>query len=120
MDINCSSLRKNRLFVSGKFIRLIFFYKNKYYLRAYALWARLGDLNYLSNTDNARAKDYKIVERIIHPNYRPPSLYNDIALFRLEKDVVFSAYIRPICLNADNLLKPSSVIATGWGQIEFG
>lgn len=95
-------------------------FNNKYYSRNYARWARLGDLNYLTDTDIARPKDYKIVERVIHPNYRPPSLYYDIALFRLEKKVEFSAFVRPICLNADRFLKPSLSVATGWGQIQFG
>lgn len=90
-----------------------------YYLRNYALWARLGVLNYLSNTDNDKSKDYQIVQHILHPNYTSNSFYHDIALFRLEKDVEFSAYIRPICLNTDNLLKPSIVTATGWGQTGF-
>lgn len=90
-----------------------------YNLRNYALWARLGVLNYLSNTENDKPKDYQIVQRILHPNYTPHSFYHDIALFRLEKDVEFSAYIRPICLNTDNSLKPSIVTATGWGQIGF-
>ncbi|XP_025198707.1 venom protease-like [Melanaphis sacchari] len=83
-------------------------------------WARLGELNYLKDTDDARPKDYKIVQRVVHPNYKPPLLYNDIALFRLEEDVTFSAYVRPICLNADPNLKltaPQKVVATGWGQI---
>jgi len=82
----------------------------------YAKWARLGELDYNSETADARPTDYEIVERIIHPNYKSPSLYNDIALFRLERDVHFSAYVRPICLNADNILTPSAVTATGWGK----
>ncbi|XP_060870124.1 serine protease snake-like [Metopolophium dirhodum] len=83
---------------------------------SYAKWARLGELDYNSKTANARPTDYKIVDRIIHPNYKPPSLYNDIALFRLERDVDFSAYVRPICLNTDNTSTPPTVMATGWGK----
>lgn len=84
------------------------------------IWARLGDLNYLSDTDDARPKDYRIIQRIIHPNYKPPSIYNDIALFRLEKKVEFSEYARPICLNTDKSMKPLMAIATGWGQDGYG
>jgi len=79
-------------------------------------WARLGELDYNSETADYKPTDYKIVERIIHPNYKSPSLYNDIALLRLERDVNFSAYVRPICLNTD-ILTPSAVMATGWGKI---
>jgi len=81
-----------------------------------ALWARLGDLNIISITDNARPKDYRIVEHVIHPDFKPPSRYNDIALFRLETEVEFNAYVRPICLNTDETLTPEVLIATGWGR----
>lgn len=86
-------------------------------------WARLGDLNYLSETDDARPMDYQIDQRIVHPDYRKPSLYNDIALFHLDQDVEFSAYVRPICLNAEPKLQSSplqTVITTGWGRIRNG
>lgn len=92
----------------------------KYSDSEYVRWARLGELNYLTDTDDARPKDYKIVQRVIHPNYKNPMLYNDIALFRLEEDVTFSPYVRPICLNVDPYMQsttPQKVIATGWGQI---
>jgi len=86
-------------------------------------WARLGDLNYLSETDDARPMDYQIDQIVVHPDYRIPSLYNDIALFHLDRDVEFSSHVRPICLNADpNWQSGSSktVIATGWGLIQNG
>ncbi|XP_015364029.1 PREDICTED: venom protease-like isoform X1 [Diuraphis noxia] len=85
-----------------------------------ARWARLGVLERVVNEDNAvQPKDYRIVEHVIHPEYKPPSLYNDIALFRLERDVVFSEDVRPICLNTetDLSLTPLKQIATGWGRI---
>lgn len=89
----------------------------------YARWARLGELNFLTDTDDARPKDYKIVQRVIHPDYRRTMLYNDIALFRLEEDVTFSPYVRPICLNADPYVQSTDqqkVMGTGWGQIYQG
>ncbi|XP_060851918.1 serine protease snake-like isoform X2 [Rhopalosiphum padi] len=84
-----------------------------------AKWARLGELDYDSESDEARPLDYIIVERIIHPNYKPPSVYNDIALFRLERDVEFSPFARPICLNTDHSLIPPAIIATGWGRTDL-
>jgi len=95
-------------------------YRNIFIFRRFANWARLGELDYLSETDDARPKDYKIVQRIIHPNYKSTSSYHDIALFRLEKDVEFSPFVRPICLNTDNMLRPPAIIATGWGKTDVG
>ncbi|CAI6367504.1 unnamed protein product [Macrosiphum euphorbiae] len=86
----------------------------------FANWARVGELDYISETDHASPKDYKIIQRIIHPNYKSTSLYHDIALFRLERDVDFSPYVRSICLNTNNKLKPSNSyeMATGWGKTD--
>jgi len=79
-------------------------------------------LDIKSTTDFAEPKDFRIVEHVTHPDYKPTvdKRYNDIALFRLETDVIFSSYIRPICVNADPLLNPSPQIATGWGRTATG
>ncbi|XP_050543326.1 venom protease-like [Daktulosphaira vitifoliae] len=86
----------------------------------FAHWIRLGDLDIEDNNDDAKPSNYEIIQRIIHPNYQPPSLYNDIALFKLDRIVEFSAYVRPICLNIDQNLKPQKAVASGWGQIQSG
>ncbi|VVC37437.1 Serine proteases, trypsin family, serine active site,Peptidase S1, PA clan,Serine proteases, trypsin [Cinara cedri] len=83
-------------------------------------WARLGDLDYLTDTDYANPKDYKIIDRKIHPNYKKRIYYNDIALFKLDRDVTFSAFVRPICLNSDPSLNPEKAVASGWGNVETG
>ncbi|XP_050420473.1 clotting factor G beta subunit-like [Adelges cooleyi] len=81
----------------------------------FARWVLLG----LINTDWIDGEDlktnlYEIEKRVVHKNYRSTSIYNDIALFRLNRDVEFSETIRPVCLNVDPLFKPSTVTATGW------
>ncbi|KAL5242096.1 hypothetical protein ACI65C_009506 [Semiaphis heraclei] len=79
-------------------------------------WARLGDLNIYSEPDDASPVDYKIVERVVHPNYNSTYVYNDIALFRLEEEVKFSAHVRPVCLNTVQNLNFKVATATGWGR----
>ncbi|XP_050421364.1 uncharacterized protein LOC126833845 [Adelges cooleyi] len=86
----------------------------------FARWVLLGDLNVESNTDDAKPADFEIVQRVLHPDYRPPSDYDDIALFRLDRIVEFSEYIRPACLNFNQSLNPQTQIATGWAQIDRG
>ncbi|KAF0714282.1 serine protease snake-like isoform X2, partial [Aphis craccivora] len=81
-----------------------------------ARWARLGDLNIILTTDDARPKDYRIVRRVIHPCFKPPLSYNDVALFQLEKNVEFSEYVMPICLNSDTSSEPRIQVATSWGK----
>ncbi|XP_050433881.1 uncharacterized protein LOC126841436 [Adelges cooleyi] len=86
----------------------------------HARWARLGDLNFELDTDDAKPSTYDIVKRVIHPDYRVPSVYNDIALFLLDRVVEFSEYVVPICLNEDQSFTPTTSIATGWGQVGHG
>ncbi|XP_060871293.1 venom protease-like isoform X2 [Metopolophium dirhodum] len=86
-------------------------------------WARLRDPNYLSETDDVTPMDYQIDQIVVHPDFQVPSLYNDIALFHLDQEVKFSAYVRPICLNADpnwQSSHSSSVITPGWGRNQHG
>ncbi|VVC24915.1 Hypothetical protein CINCED_3A015129 [Cinara cedri] len=84
-------------------------------------WVRLGDLNYISNDDDAEPLNYRIIDRKNHPKYNGNnSRYNDITLLKLEKNVEFSPYIRPICLNVESSIKETKAIASGWGRLGFG
>lgn len=84
----------------------------------------LGEHNKESKADDEQGLSlptrYDIIERINHPDYREPSVYNDIALYRLHEDVQFNEYVRPICLQTDHQFAKTYAIATGWGRTEWG
>lgn len=82
-------------------------------------WVRLGDLDLYSNSDDAKPQQFSVTERHAHPDYRPPSQYNDIALLRLDRDVIYNTYMRPACLNTEVDLLDNVGVATGWGVITF-
>ncbi|KAJ3641626.1 hypothetical protein Zmor_028122 [Zophobas morio] len=81
---------------------------------------RLGELDLQSVSDDANPQDFGISGKIVHPNYHPPSQYNDIALLKLDRQVQFSDYIAPICLQVNRNLPNANFIATGWGRTELG
>ncbi|XP_049281653.1 venom protease-like isoform X2 [Anopheles funestus] len=81
---------------------------------------RLGELSLSSSKDEAFPEDYDVAERIPHPEYKQTSHYNDIALIKLQRKVIFSPYIRPICLPVLETISQKRAIATGWGAIGFG
>lgn len=59
----------------------------------------------------------------IHPKYKPPSSYNDIALIKLNHSLTLSLSVRPACLPTlqTEMQTPNHmVIATGWGKTGFG
>ncbi|XP_070507428.1 serine protease easter-like [Chironomus tepperi] len=69
--------------------------------------------------------DVRIAEIIPHPQYNPndKSQFNDIALLRLEKDVQFSEFIKPICLPIDSRIRDDLLVdqkleVAGWGKSE--
>ncbi|KAF7398463.1 hypothetical protein HZH66_006360 [Vespula vulgaris] len=85
-----------------------------------ASWARVGDLNLARTDDNARPKNYRIIKRIRYPKYKTPSQYHDIALFKLEANVKFNAYVRPACLQTTLPDAPENkATATGWGLVDW-
>lgn len=58
---------------------------------------------------------FKIAKRIKYPEYTSKSKYNDIALLRLDTEVVFNEYIHPACLPEYSSITFRAT-ATGWGQ----
>ncbi|KAJ8669812.1 hypothetical protein QAD02_001071 [Eretmocerus hayati] len=85
---------------------------------------RLGDHDLSSYYDNARAVELRIERQICHPNYKPSTGENDIAILRLQDEVRFSDYVRPICLpNNDNSLSGNLAgnlpYVAGWGSTYF-
>lgn len=91
---------------------------------------RLGDYNVTSDKDCTENKYgtecsdpvqyFEIEEKIEHPAYIKLKSTHDIALLRLAKDVMYSEYIRPICLPTsptEELSKGKQFFTTGWGQL---
>ncbi|XP_073978755.1 venom protease-like [Rhodnius prolixus] len=84
-----------------------------------ARWARVGDLDISSTNEDARPQEKIIMDRIIHPNYKEPAVYNDIALFKLNSDVLFNDWVAPICLHTETNINAPKAIVTGWGRLDF-
>ncbi|XP_066248691.1 phenoloxidase-activating factor 3-like [Euwallacea similis] len=63
------------------------------------------------------------VEKIIkHQSFSTSTTRNDIALIKVEKDIVYSKYVQPICLpsNSFSLQEKEHFFITGWGRTETG
>lgn len=68
-------------------------------------------------------EDFNVAEIIIHPEFQTRNLWNDIALLKLDRPVVFRPGIDTICLPKQSLAKnrsssddERSCMATGWGK----
>ncbi|KPJ19996.1 Serine protease snake [Papilio machaon] len=55
----------------------------------------------------------------VHPEYKPPMKYNDIAILELAADVDIDSSIRPACLwQKPDFGQNSIAYATGWGTTD--
>ncbi|XP_073821831.1 transmembrane protease serine 9-like [Musca autumnalis] len=95
------------------------------------MYVRLGEHNKTSAVDCLKLGpkticapppvEVGIEEFILHPNYR--SVYNDIALLRLERKVAPDLHIRPTCLPIFDDLRQKEheqYVLSGWGRTETG
>ncbi|XP_050350282.1 serine protease snake-like [Nymphalis io] len=66
--------------------------------------------------------DVKIKRFIVHPKYKAPKKYYDIALIELQTEVKFMSNVQPACLWSDNDVSDLDTKGTlsGWGYTEHG
>lgn len=91
--------------------------------------SRTADVIRIGETDlriskydvNSNVQQISVSNTLTHPLYRPPALYNDVALLYLEEPVQLSPFSRPICLSQSTAASDTPVaLLTGWGQLSFG
>ena len=77
---------------------------------------RLGEWDTQVTDEFMPHEDYNVAEIILHPQYRSSNLFNDVALLRLDRDVVFKPHIDTVCLpRDDDDFTGQECIVTGWG-----
>lgn len=81
--------------------------------------ARLGALRRGTTLPSPYEQLQTIVQIIVHPGYVDSGFINDISLLKMEHPVVFSDYVRPICLpqHNENLNDGRLCTVVGWGQL---
>ena len=76
---------------------------------------KVGDVTKRNNVHDTEL--FEIVEIIRHSNYTTSSVDDDIVLFKVDRDIEFNEFTRPICLPQHDE-KPEKMIATGWGYVD--
>ncbi|KAL9895497.1 phenoloxidase-activating factor 3-like isoform 2-T2 [Glossina fuscipes fuscipes] len=80
-------------------------------------WVRLGELDYLTNTNDALPQDIEIKNVITHHKYHVSELavHHNVALVELAKEAVFNDYVRPACLSLADGNDYQEFLGAGWG-----
>ncbi|KAJ3639838.1 hypothetical protein Zmor_003173 [Zophobas morio] len=81
--------------------------------------ARLGALRRGTTLPSPYEQLRPIVRIIVHPGYVDSGFINDISLLKMEFPVIFSDYVRPICLPPPGQMVADGRLCTvvGWGQL---
>jgi len=84
------------------------------------LKVRLGEWDTQNTGEFLPHDDYKVVGVTIHEGYRNSSLWNDIALLKLDRPVKFQLNIDTICLpEPSDVFDHQKCVTTGWGKSAF-
>ncbi|KAL9697966.1 hypothetical protein quinque_001407 [Culex quinquefasciatus] len=82
---------------------------------------RLGDIDLYSSADDEWAQQFRIVKIVRHPEHRFTANYHDIALLKLDRNVVQQdGTVIPACLWTDDEVRFKKLVATGWGRTGVG
>lgn len=76
-------------------------------------------MNLKNSSLGSKPETFRIVSIIAHPDYKRSAVYNDITLLLLNRAVVFSPYIYPICLPQQFEITQKKAIASGFGAVGF-
>merc|ERR1712226_276843 len=83
---------------------------------------KLGEWD-LSDADSY-SEEFRIVDYSAYPEFKSNGFYNDVAVFKLDKPVIFNQHIQPICLpTAQHRTKDfvgTLPVVLGWGTDRYG
>ena len=85
------------------------------------LRVRLGEWNVREQSEKFPHEDYEIESKEVHPDYKPATFQNDIAVIRLTQDVAYKEHIVPVCLpEVQTTYVGDKAVVIGWGRTAHG
>jgi len=78
---------------------------------------RLGEWDTQSTSEFLPHEDFNVKSIVAHPSYRNSSLWNDIALLKLDRKVIYKPNIESVCLpSTKEIFDGMKCVTTGWGK----
>lgn len=92
-------------------------FANNYPGISYNLVVRLGEWDTQQESEVIQHEDYQVIKVIIHPEFENQSLWNDIAILKLDRVVAMKQNINPVCLPTPaDVFDGRVCTTTGWGK----
>lgn len=86
-----------------------------------SLSVRLGEWDTQTTNEMFPHVDHKVAQTIIHADFGPANLFNDVALVVLKTACQLSAHVNTICLPPQNhKFENDYCFASGWGADKYG
>ncbi|XP_034484683.1 serine protease snake [Drosophila innubila] len=82
-------------------------------------WVRIGGLNLMIDEVSGTSQIIAIQSISNFPSYRDDMYYHDIALLKLERNVMLTEFVRPIRLWVNEEIPTSIAFAMGYGSTSF-
>ena len=83
----------------------------------YSLIVRLGEWDTQQESELIPHEDYRVIKVVIHPEFMNQSLWNDLAILRLDRVVEMRQNINPVCLpSLADQFEGQMCTTTGWGK----
>lgn len=84
---------------------------------SYSIIVRLGEWDTQQESELIPHEDYRVISVMTHPEFMNQSLWNDMAILKLDRSVEFKENINPVCLPSPlDQFEGQLCTTTGWGK----
>jgi len=87
------------------------------YDTTYSLKVRLGEWDTQKTDEFLPHEDYDVTQVMLHPSFNSKNLWNDIALLRVDREIIFRPNVDSVCLpSPTEVFEGQHCVTTGWGK----